>query len=138
MTDAYLLVPTAPPLVDYLRLRRAAGLSVRSPEQAGPALENSWAFCHVVSTSGEVAAMGRIIGDGGWYFHVADMATLPDHQRRGLGRRVLEWLLAQVDERAPAGALVNLIADPPGQPLYEKLGFRWVGPDAVGMTLNRP
>lgn len=25
---------------------------------------------------------GRVIGDGGWYFHIVDMATQPDHQRR--------------------------------------------------------
>jgi hypothetical protein len=28
--------------------------------------------------------MGRVIGDGGWYFHVVDMAVLPEHQRRDL------------------------------------------------------
>lgn len=50
---------------------------------------------------------------------------------------VLDWLLAQVDERAPEGALVNLIADPPGQRLYETVGFRRVGPEAVGMTMTR-
>ena len=45
--------------------------------------------------------MGRIIGDGGWYFHVADMATLPDHQRRGLGVLVLSTLLERIAEHAP-------------------------------------
>lgn len=137
MPSPYRLVPTAPPLTAYLRLRRDSGLSIRTPEQAEPALANSWAFCHVVHQSGEVAAMGRLLGDGGWYFHVADMATLPSHQRQGLGRLVLDWLLAQVDARAPEGALVNLIADPPGQRLYETVGFRRVGPEAVGMTMTR-
>ena len=33
----------------------------------------------------KTVGMGRILGDGGWYFHVVDMAVLPEHQRRGLG-----------------------------------------------------
>lgn len=137
MKDAYRLVPTPPPIDDYLRLRRDSGLSVKTAEQAAPALANSWAFCHMVASDGTVAAMGRLLGDGGWYFHVADMATDPAHQRQGLGRQVLDWLLAEVDSRAPEGALVNLIADPAGQRLYEQVGFRHVGPEASGMTMTR-
>lgn len=40
--------------------------------------------------------MGRIIGDGGWYFLIADMATLPEHQRKGLGSVVMKHLLAYI------------------------------------------
>jgi ribosomal protein S18 acetylase RimI-like enzyme len=70
--------------------------------------------------------MGRIIGDGGWYFHIADMAVLPSHQRRGLGDAVLRNLLAHIRENAPqdgTGAYVTLFADAPGRRLYAKSGF---------------
>jgi GNAT superfamily N-acetyltransferase len=80
--------------------------------------------CRIEHTpTGQNVAMGRLIGDGGWYFHVVDMAVLPDHQRRGLGARVLTWLLDQVSERAPSGAYVSLMADPPGRALYARHGF---------------
>jgi ribosomal protein S18 acetylase RimI-like enzyme len=36
--------------------------------------------------------MGRTIGDGGWYLHIADIATDPAHQRRGIGRAVVAWI----------------------------------------------
>ncbi len=89
-----------------------------------PALRNAWAGCHAVhETSGDVVAMGRIIGDGGWYFHIVDMATAPDHQRRGLGDRILRWLLDTIVEAAPADPYITLMADPPGRRLYEKHGF---------------
>ncbi len=78
--------------------------------------------------------MGRTIGDGGWYFHIADIATDPAHQRQGLGRRVVEWLVADVRSRAPRGAYVSLIGDPPGQRLYRSLGFEDVAP-SLGMAL---
>lgn len=79
--------------------------------------------------------MGRVIGDGGWYFHVADMATLPEHQGRGLGRRVLVDLLAQIRDVAPGGAYVTLMADAPGRRLYESMGFVETAPHSLGMRL---
>jgi GNAT superfamily N-acetyltransferase len=127
----YDLVPGPPDLDSYLRLRREAGLSVKTEAQGRGALAGSWSWCHVLSESGDVVAMGRVIGDGGWYFHVADMATLPAHQRQGLGRRVLEWLLADIQARAPAEAYVNLVADPPGRPLYLAMGFQTIAPSVA-------
>jgi len=79
--------------------------------------------------------MGRIIGDGGWYFHVVDMAVLPDHQRRGLGSAVLTYLLEQIRAQAPKGAFVSLLADPPGRRLYARHGFVESAPDSIGMAL---
>ena len=63
------------------------------------------------------------------------MAVLPEHQRRGLGSAVLDHLLQEVRARAPQGAYVNLLADPPGRPLYAKHGFDETAPDAIGMGL---
>lgn len=79
--------------------------------------------------------MGRVIGDGGWYFHVVDVATLPEHQRRGLGSVVLTYLLADIRSRAPWGAYVSLIADVPGRPLYARHGFTETAPHSVAMAL---
>jgi GNAT superfamily N-acetyltransferase len=79
--------------------------------------------------------MGRVVGDGGWYFHVVDMAVLPDHQRRGLGDAVLTYLLEQIHARAPEGAFVSLLADPPGRPLYARHGFVESAPHSIGMAL---
>lgn len=132
--DTYVLLPTPPGVDEYVRLRQDSGLSPKTTEQASYAVANSWAFCHVRHRdSGAAVAMGRLLGDGGWYFHVADMATLPDHQRRGLGRWVLEWLLEQVDNRAPANPYVTLLADEPGRALYRGLGFVDTAPESIGM-----
>lgn len=81
--------------------------------------------------------MGRLIGDGGWYFHVVDMAVVPGHQRRGLGDLVLGSLLEHIDATAPPGPYVTLLADPPGRRLYERHGFSDSAPHSVGMVLRR-
>ncbi|WP_259362673.1 GNAT family N-acetyltransferase [Curtobacterium sp. ME12] len=131
----YRIIVGAPPLEDYLRLRRDSGLSPKDPAQGAGAIAGSWSACHVVDEHGTPVAMGRTIGDGGWYFHIADIATDPAHQRQGLGRQVVEWLLADVRDRAPAGAYVTLVGDPPGQRLYRSLGFEDVAP-SLGMALR--
>jgi GNAT superfamily N-acetyltransferase len=129
------LVPTVPAVPDYLRLRTESGLTPRTEEQARLALAGTWAGCHLVDAeSGETVAMGRIIGDGGWYFHVVDMAVLPGHQRRGLGHRALTWLLDEVREHAPADAYVSLMADPPGRALYARHGFVEDRAVSIGMA----
>lgn len=133
--DGYTLIRTTPPVDDYLRLRAESGLTPRTAAQAEPALTGTWWGCHVIhDASHEVVAMGRIIGDGGWYFHVADMATLPGHQRRGLGNLVLGTLLAHIREVTPPGAFVSLMADPPGRRLYARHGFTEDRDASIGMA----
>lgn len=131
---AYEISPTPPTVEEYLRLRADSGLSPKTPEQAEAAIAGSWSFCRAIDETGASVAMGRILGDGGWYFHIADMATLPHHQRRGLGRRILETLVADIHHRAPSGAYITLLADPPGVPLYRSLGFVPTAP-TEGMRL---
>jgi GNAT superfamily N-acetyltransferase len=136
--DVHALVPSPPPLEAYLDLRARSGLTPVTPEQGAGALAHSWAFCHVRHVpSDEVVAMGRVLGDGGWYFHVADMATLPDHQGHGLGRRVLTWLLDRIAAEAPPGPYVTLNADEPGRRLYSSMGFVETAPRTVAMALPR-
>jgi GNAT superfamily N-acetyltransferase len=100
------------------------------------ALPGSWAACHVrEAATGVAVGMGRLIGDGGWYFHVVDMAVLPAHQRGGIGNWVLTWLLDQVRQRAPADAFVSLMADPPGRHLYARHGFSERRDLSIGMAM---
>ncbi len=79
--------------------------------------------------------MGRIISDGGWYFHIVDMAVLPDHQRKGLGEAILKKLLAHIKDNAPEGnPYISLLADKPGRKLYAKNGFVDAMPGSLGMV----
>lgn len=88
-----------------------------------------------------LVAMGRIIGDGGWYFHIADMAVLPEHQRKGLGDAVLRHLLGHIRAHAPSGEdgaeqpYITLLADEPGRRLYRRHGFVETMPRSMGMML---
>ena len=137
MREGYRLIEDAPAVEDYLALRELSGLSPKTREQAAAALPGSWAACHVVhEPTGQTVGMGRVLGDGGWYFHLVDMAVLPAHQRRGLGDAVLTSLLQRIRSHAPKGAYVNLLADPPGRRLYARHGFTETAPHSIGMALR--
>ncbi len=133
------LVDGPPALDDYLRLRAESGLSPKTRTQGEAGLHGAWAAYHVVDeATAETVGMGRVLGDGGWYFHIVDMAVLPAYQRRGIGAAVLRALLDAIAQGAPPEPYVTLMADVPGRALYERFGFVETAPHTVGMVLVRP
>ncbi|MEV6713131.1 GNAT family N-acetyltransferase [Lentzea sp. NPDC051208] len=133
MDSAYRLVMEPPSVDDYLRLRKESGLSERTREEAENGIDGAWASASVIHVqSGETAGMGRVLGDGGWYFVIIDMAVLPQHQRKGIGDAIMTALLARIRESSP-GAQVSLLADPPGCRLYARHGFVESAPASIGM-----
>ena len=138
LPPGYTLHTGYPPVAEYRHLRSASGLTPVTESQAAAVASGSWYGCYVTFGAGEAAvvAMGRVIGDGAWYFVVADMAVLPGHQRRGLGAAVLAELVARIREHAPEGdPYVSLLADPPGRRLYLANGFVEAAPAEMGMVL---
>jgi len=107
-------------------------MTARSPEGVARGLPNSLFGAVVVHRpTDETVAMRRVVGDGGTVFHVCDMAVHPDHQRQGLGTRVMDAIDAFLDRAAPPGAYVNLMADVDG--FYERFGFSETRPGSKGM-----
>ena len=133
----YTVLDGPPTIPDYLTLRRDSGMHPKTEEQAEAGIHGAWAAVHVRhEETGATVGMGRVIGDGGWYFHVIDMAVLPPHQGRGIGSAVLGALLDRIRRDAPPGAYVSLMADGPGRPLYERHGFADPAPRTIGMSLS--
>lgn len=149
MPAGYTLHVGYPSVQEYCRLRRESGLTPKSEAQAAPVAAGSWYGCYISFTDPSTAspsdpttvAMGRVIGDGGWYFHVADMATLPEHQGKGLGKAIVRELLGAIRANAPVGPgnepYVTLLADAPGRKLYQGFGFAETAPRTLGMALER-
>ncbi|GIG66464.1 GNAT family N-acetyltransferase [Phytomonospora endophytica] len=122
-----------PSVDEYRHLRGATGLGAKSVEASALGLPNTW-FGVVVEHGGETVGMGRIIGDGGCFFQVVDICVLPEHQGRGLGKRIMAALTAAMETRMPEGAYVSLIADGEARRLYARYGFAEVMPASVGMA----
>lgn len=131
MTGPYTWIDTVPPAEDFCRLRQIAGLSPRPLEAAQKALPNSCYGVHILF-QGKPVGMGRIVGDGALNLEIVDVAVDPEHQGKGLGRGIMEKLVAWLDDHACKGAYVTLMADVPE--LYEKFDFKSVRPESEGMA----
>ena len=119
----------------YAALRVGAGLSAKSAEAAARGLPNTL-FAVQILHGGEPIGMGRVIGDGGTAYQVVDIAVLPQHQGKGLGKRVVAALVAWLHANAPKSAYVSLIADGPAKDLYAQYGFAPVMPESIGMGMK--
>ncbi|ETX14479.1 GNAT family acetyltransferase [Roseivivax halodurans JCM 10272] len=112
-----------PPSVgEYGELRRLAGLSRRAPNAAAKGLEGS---LHVVTARerARLVGMGRVVGDGGCFAQIVDIAVDPEFRRQGIGTGILERLIAWAEAELPASCDLSLIADPGSFELYKRFGF---------------
>ena len=132
MIDGYELVVETPALEDYLRLRIVSGLTPKSETAAIAGLPGTW-FAVIVRWENQTVGMGRIIGDGGLFFQIVDMAVEPAHQGRGLGKAIMTALMDRL-RRDARGAYVSLIADGEAHRLYGQYGFELTTPKSVGMA----
>jgi ribosomal protein S18 acetylase RimI-like enzyme len=117
----------------YLQLRKDCGVGGYELKAAELGLKNS---LHAVMVfDGETPiGMGRLVGDGGLFVQVTDIAVLPAYQSKGLGRMVMESLMMWAEVELPRSAYMSLIADVPANKLYEKFGFHETAPRSVGMA----
>lgn len=130
---SYELREEVPDPETFLALREAAGLTPYSRKGVEQGLERTLFGVTVRETTSEdIVGMGRVVGDGGCVFHICDMAVLPSHQGQGLGTRIMDAILAYIDDTAPPRAYVNLMADVRG--FYEKWGFEYTAPNSRGMA----
>jgi ribosomal protein S18 acetylase RimI-like enzyme len=123
----------APGPEEYLALRAAAGLSPRDVDGARIAMDNSIFAVTLRDSSQQLIGMGRVIGDGGCFYQIVDIAVRPDYQGHGYGKRIMTELMDYLSTHGQKGAFVSLIADIPADSLYKKFGFEYTAPNSVGM-----
>ncbi len=125
-------IPLPPSVEEYRALRVLAGLSPKTAEAAARGLPNT-VFGVSLREGDRLLAMGRIIGDGGCFLQVVDIAVVPDRQGQGLGKAVMQQLDGWLRANA-VGAYVSLIADGEAHRLYAQFGFALTAPRSVGMA----
>lgn len=132
-THHYQAIAAIPDVATYCHLRQAAGLSAKTAEAAARGLPASL-FAVQITLDNHVVGMGRVIGDGGTAYQVVDIAVLPEHQGKGLGKMIMREIMQYLQQHAPPSAYVSLIADGPAQDLYAQFGFKHTAPASVGMA----
>ena len=132
----YTIEHSVPNIQTYRHLREASGLSPKTVAAAERGLPNTL-FCVQVFFNGEAVGMGRVVGDGGSFFQVVDIAVLPEHQGRGLGKKIMGEIAGYIAREVPESGYVSLLADGQAYRLYQQFGFMLTAPESVGMALKK-
>jgi ribosomal protein S18 acetylase RimI-like enzyme len=100
-------------------LYRLAPLGNKPPAWLRTAFSNSMFKCFS-RQDGMLVAAGRAVADGVDCSYICDVAVHPSHQGRGLGREVIERLIAA----SRGHRKIILYAVPGKEHFYRRLGFR--------------
>ena len=80
----------------YLHLRRSVNWKTLSDKQAATAIKNCL-YNVTAYVDDEPVGMGRIVGDGAVICYIQDLVVLPGYQKLGIGRQLMQHLIAYVE-----------------------------------------
>tara|TARA_B100000929_G_scaffold219157_1_gene175761 strand:- start:143 stop:568 length:426 start_codon:yes stop_codon:yes gene_type:complete len=130
------LIEAVPDIDTYRRLRREAGMTDRAPPAAAAGLAGSL-YCVLAFVDSRAVGMARVIGDGGCFFQICDVAVVVDQQGRDIGHALVTRLTHWLDNNVCESAFVSLMADGESHHLYTRHGFEFSAPGSQGMVYPR-
>ena len=132
----YTIVERTPTVKEYNDVRLRAGLTVKDEIAAQQGLSNTlFGICVVHNEA--VVGIGRVIGDGGLFYDIVDVAVVAEHQQRGVGKMIMNGLMGYIDVNARPSSLVCLMANKGVAPFYERYGFKARETDMPAMIIRR-
>lgn len=108
----------------YLDIRASVHWKVLRKEQAEEALNNSL-YTVMAVENGKTIGMGRIVGDGAVICYIQDFVVRPEYQGTSIGRKMMERLIAHVEELRmdQSEMMLCLMCAKGREQFYEKFGF---------------
>jgi GNAT superfamily N-acetyltransferase len=122
MAENVQIIDRLPTVEEHRVVFEAVGWHPYAPQAAEIALRNSL-FSVVAMRGDQVVGIGRIVGDGGKFFYIQDVAVRPEYQARGIGKQIVNRLIAWINENAPPEPFVGLFATGVAIPFYRQYGF---------------
>lgn len=138
MSENYIFQENTLNYKDYCSLRESVEWLNFDEEQMKRGLSNSLLIISVTE-DGKTVGMGRLIGDGGMYYSIVDVVVRPEHQRKGVGSRILDLILEHVSRQTPQGghSSVQLIAEKGKEEFYLKKGFKMLPHESCGSGMRK-
>jgi len=136
LSSAYELIEKIPTVEEYQSLRNTVGWSKVNDTAVNMSLKNSlYSVC--LYNNNQIIGMGRIIGDAGIYYYIQDVIVLPNFQRKGLGKKIMNSIVKYLADNADSTAFIGLMAAKGFWKFYEDYGFQRRPSDAPGMFTNQ-
>ena len=109
---------------EYIYLWESVWDEAPSYEQVDLALKNT-IFRVSIYDNDKLIAMARLIGDKGLDYYIKDVVVIPEYQKKGIGRMLINELLKNINDNGIKGTeiFVELCALPKVVPFYQKCGF---------------
>ncbi len=130
------LVERAPTVDEYYALRTGVGWGTADREATAHSIQHTL-YWVVVLEGEQVIGCGRVIGDGGICFYVQDIIVLPAYQGLGLGRQIMDKVMAYLKAHLRPGAFAGLMAAKGVAGFYVKYGFIERPTEALGPGMIR-
>jgi len=112
-----------PTLTEYQELRKQVSWPAFDDALAEAGLSRSLFAVVVQDEDGRTVGMGRIVGDDALYFNIHDVIVIPACQRMGVGKMIVEALLAYTDRKGGKFSQIGLSASKGREAFYKAFGF---------------
>ena len=122
---------------EYNDLREKIGWKPHDLKRVEVALKDS-KFVKKVVVNNETVGMAKVICDGIYAF-VVDVIIHPHYQNKGIGKKLMQELLREIEESMNEGETmsVNLVSMAGKEKFYEKCGFRKIPYEYTGYGMKK-
>ena len=109
-------------LQSFKELRNSVGWPLPPDQSIEISLRNT-EFCIAAYVDSVLVGMGRIVGDKGFVYFIADIIVKPEYQGKKIGAKIMDSIMLYLEENAPKNSYITLMAAKGKEGFYEKFGF---------------
>ncbi|MHB1356873.1 MAG: GNAT family N-acetyltransferase [Anaerolineae bacterium] len=118
----YIVVEMLPTPSEYNYLRASVGWGTYESDVIASSLPRSL-FCVCAVLDEKIVGMARVIGDGGLVYYIQDVIVLPEHQRNGIGTRMMDAVISYLRAHVSPNSVIGLMSAKGKESFYSRYGF---------------
>lgn len=121
---------------EFLEVVESVGWKTYSKQQVKKALENTM-YAVSVKVDGDIAGIGRVVGDNSIVCILTDICVKPEFQRMGIGSMIVHKLKQLIENGVKPGEKMQVELTPTAgnEEFYKKAGFKYEKEKITGMYL---
>ena len=121
---------------EFLEMVESVGWNTYSRQQLEKALQNTM-YMVKATVNGELAGMGRVVGDYSIVCVLTDICVKPEFQRQGIGLKIVLELKKLIEDNVSDGEKMQIELTPTAgnEDFYTKAGFKYKPDKITGMYL---
>lgn len=121
---------------EFIEVLESVGFKTYNNDQVSKALKNTM-YMVKVEVDGELAGIGRVVGDYSIVCCLSDICVKPKFQKKGIGSIIVNELKKMVENGVKDGEKMQIELTPTAgnEAFYQKAGFKYKPDVITGMYL---